>query len=234
MKELSLKASSLGSETVEGIVVVTTWIEKILTDLKVQHKRVPCGKEEISLFLTAIENSWIHLRRKKRDRVRQLREVPRAPKNVIQALEEKRSPAKESGNSQDLAQGPRESALCGPALQEGESATVEGRGPNQDSLSQEENPEPMEDERTSSPSSAISVRFSRTLDPPPQAELSHTLQGEPGRFSSQLTLSSFVQERSFDNSPGVEEGLAARGVHVELLHAVLSCPPIGPRPGDIA
>lgn len=35
MKELSLKASSLGSETVEGIVVVTAWIEKILTDLKV-------------------------------------------------------------------------------------------------------------------------------------------------------------------------------------------------------
>lgn len=35
MKELSLKASPLGSETVEGIVVVTTWIEKILTDLKV-------------------------------------------------------------------------------------------------------------------------------------------------------------------------------------------------------
>ncbi|XP_029067064.1 RNA N6-adenosine-methyltransferase METTL16 isoform X2 [Monodon monoceros] len=148
MKELSLKASSLGSETVEGIVVVTTWIEKILTDLKVQHKRVPCGKEEISLFLTAIENSWIHLRRKKRDRVRQLREVPRAPKNVIQALEEKRSPAKESGKNQDLAQGPQESALCGPALQEGESATVEGHGPNQDSLSQEENPEPMEDERS--------------------------------------------------------------------------------------
>ena len=38
MKELALKASSLGPETVEGIVVVTTWIEKILTDLKVQHK----------------------------------------------------------------------------------------------------------------------------------------------------------------------------------------------------
>lgn len=35
MKELSLKALPLGSETVEGIVVVTTWIEKILTDLKV-------------------------------------------------------------------------------------------------------------------------------------------------------------------------------------------------------
>lgn len=35
MKELTLKALPLGSETVEGIVVVTTWIEKILTDLKV-------------------------------------------------------------------------------------------------------------------------------------------------------------------------------------------------------
>ena len=46
MKELALKASSLGSETVEGIVVVTTWIEKILTDLKVQHKQVPCGRRK--------------------------------------------------------------------------------------------------------------------------------------------------------------------------------------------
>ncbi|XP_008563936.1 PREDICTED: methyltransferase-like protein 16 [Galeopterus variegatus] len=148
MKELSLKASSLGSDTLEGIVVVTTWIERILTDLKVQHKRVPCGKEEVSLFLTAIENSWIHLRRKKRERVRQLREVPRAPEDVIQALEEKMATPKESGTSQDLAKGPRESTLCGPALQEGESVTVEGHCPNQESLSQEESPEPMEDERS--------------------------------------------------------------------------------------
>lgn len=28
--------------------------------------------------------------------------------------------------------------------------------------------------------------------------------------------------------------LAVRGVHVELLHAVLSCPPIGPWPDDVA
>lgn len=148
MKELSLKASSLGSETVEeGIVVVTTWIEKILTDLKVQHKRIPCGKGEVSLFLTAIENSWIHLRRKKRERVRQLREVPRAPEDVIQALEEKKFTLEESGSSQDLAPEPGESVLCGPALQEGESATVEGRGPIQDSLSQEGNPGLMDAER---------------------------------------------------------------------------------------
>ncbi|XP_012871770.1 PREDICTED: methyltransferase-like protein 16 [Dipodomys ordii] len=148
MKELALKASSLGSETVEGIVVVTTWIEKILTDLKVQHKRVPCGNEEVSLFLTAIENSWIHLRRRKRERVRQLREVPRAPEDVIQALEEKKSTPKGSGSSQDMAQAPRESALCGSALPEGESATVDGHCPSQESLSQEEIPEAMEDERS--------------------------------------------------------------------------------------
>ncbi|XP_033041002.1 RNA N6-adenosine-methyltransferase METTL16 isoform X2 [Trachypithecus francoisi] len=143
MKELSLRASSLGSETAEGIVAVTAWIEQILTDLKVQHKRVPCGKEEVSLFLTAIENSWIHLRRKKRERVRQLREVPRAPEDVIQALEEKKSTPKESGNSQELAGGP-----CGPALREGEPAAVEGPCPSQESLSQEENPEPTEDGRS--------------------------------------------------------------------------------------
>ncbi|XP_017397115.1 RNA N6-adenosine-methyltransferase METTL16 isoform X2 [Cebus imitator] len=141
MKELSLKASSLGSETGEGIVVVTTWIEKILTDLKVQHKRVPCGKEEVSLFLTVIENSWIHLRRKKRERVRQLREVPRAPEDVIQALEEKKSTPREPGNSQ-------ERAPCGPALREGKPADAEGQGLSQESLSPEENPEPMEDERS--------------------------------------------------------------------------------------
>lgn len=149
MKELSLKSSSLGSEAEEGIVVVTTWIEKILTDLKVQHKRVPCGKEEISLFLTAIENSWIHLRRKKRERVRQLREVPRAPEDVIQALEEKKAIPKESGSSPDVAKGTPENALRGPALAEGPpAAAAEGHGPHQDLLSQEENPEPMEDERS--------------------------------------------------------------------------------------
>ncbi|XP_004706928.1 RNA N6-adenosine-methyltransferase METTL16 [Echinops telfairi] len=145
MKELSLKASSLGSETTEGVVVVTTWIEKILTDLKVQHKRVPCGKEEVSLFLTAIENSWIHLRRKKRDRVRQLREVPRAPEGAIQALEEKRATPKESGSSQDLAQ---ESTPCGPALPESQSVSVEGHCPGEHALPHEEKPESMEDERS--------------------------------------------------------------------------------------
>lgn len=146
MKELSLKASSLGSEAAEGIVGVMTWIEKILTDLKVQHKRIPCGREEVSLFLTAIENSWIHLRRKRRERVRQLREVPRAPEDVILALEERKSTPKELSSGQDGAHRPQESALCGLDMPEGESADG-SHCLSQKLLCQEETPEAMEDER---------------------------------------------------------------------------------------
>ena len=47
--------------------------------LQVLHKRIPCSKEEQSLFLTAVENTWIHGRQKRRERSRQLRELPRAP-----------------------------------------------------------------------------------------------------------------------------------------------------------
>lgn len=54
-----------------------------------QYKCIPCEKDEVSLFLTALENSWIHLRRKKRERVRQLRELPRASVDFLQAPEEK-------------------------------------------------------------------------------------------------------------------------------------------------
>ncbi|XP_036053795.1 RNA N6-adenosine-methyltransferase METTL16 [Onychomys torridus] len=148
MEELSLKALSLGSETVEGITVVTTWIEKILTDLKVHHKRIPCGKEEVSLFLTAVENSWIHLRRKRRERVRQLREVPRAPEGALLALEGRRAAPKELSGSQDMVPSAQESALCGLAVLEGESAAVGGHCLSQESLCQEETPEAMEDERS--------------------------------------------------------------------------------------
>ncbi|XP_039215056.1 RNA N6-adenosine-methyltransferase METTL16 isoform X1 [Crotalus tigris] len=88
-KELGMKASSVGINAVEGLGVVAAWIRKLLTDLKVQYKTLPCGKDEVSLFLTAMENSWIHLRRKKRDRVRQLRELPRASEDFLQSAEEK-------------------------------------------------------------------------------------------------------------------------------------------------
>lgn len=101
VKELSIKAAAMGWDAVEGIAVVRAWIEKILADLKVQHKRVPCGKDEVSLFVTAIENSWVHLRRKKRERVRQLRELPRASDDVLQAMEEEKNSQNSVSNSVD-------------------------------------------------------------------------------------------------------------------------------------
>lgn len=39
---------------------------------------------------------------------------------------------------------------------------------------------------------------------------------------------------TLQNTGPLNRRLAVRGVHVELLHAVLSCPPIGPRPSDVA
>ncbi|XP_044528912.1 RNA N6-adenosine-methyltransferase METTL16 [Gracilinanus agilis] len=142
MKELSLKASAVGSETVEGIAVITTWLEKILTDLKVQHKRVPCGKEEVSLFLTAVENSWVHLRRKKRDRVRQLREVPRASEDFIQAMEEEKPMSKEIENNPDCSKNPDESSPLRPAICGAETVESERHHPDQGDSCQE----PMEEE----------------------------------------------------------------------------------------
>ncbi|XP_018586228.1 RNA N(6)-adenosine-methyltransferase mettl16 [Scleropages formosus] len=79
VKLLQAKAPSIGCSAHGSLDVVTAWVEKTLTDLRVLHKRVPSGNAERSLFLTAVENSWIHVRQKRRDQRRQLRELPRAP-----------------------------------------------------------------------------------------------------------------------------------------------------------
>lgn len=98
-KELAAKASSMGMDAVEGVAVVAGWIKNILNDLKVEYKCIPCGKDEVSLFLTAVQNSWIHLRRKKRERVRQLRELPRASVEFLQATDEGEDNQKHLGTS---------------------------------------------------------------------------------------------------------------------------------------
>ncbi|KAJ0063424.1 hypothetical protein NL108_002678 [Boleophthalmus pectinirostris] len=82
LKELQMKASALGctgSCPVEG---VTALLEKSLTELRVLFKHVPCRKQEQSLFLTAVENTWIHGRQRRREQKRQLRELPRAPQGA--------------------------------------------------------------------------------------------------------------------------------------------------------
>lgn len=77
--------------------------------LQVLHKRVPCSKQEQSLFLTAVENTWIHGRQKRREGLRQLRELPRAPHcprtssqtTVATAAPQNQSASTQIGNTQD-------------------------------------------------------------------------------------------------------------------------------------
>ncbi|XP_072548107.1 RNA N(6)-adenosine-methyltransferase mettl16 [Salminus brasiliensis] len=86
--ELHSQVSSIGStQTTTPSESIAAWLEKILTDLKVLHKRVPCSKNELSLFLTAVENTWIHVRQKRREHGRQLRELPRAQPLATPSLE---------------------------------------------------------------------------------------------------------------------------------------------------
>lgn len=61
-----------------------------------------CGKEEESLFLTAIENSWVHNRRKKRNQIRQLRELPRAPEVDFRHMSKIETPTLKEDSRQDV------------------------------------------------------------------------------------------------------------------------------------
>ncbi|KAM7413276.1 hypothetical protein PAMA_020589 [Pampus argenteus] len=79
LKELQAKASAMGSSACSPVDSITALLEKTLTELRVLHKRVPCRNQEQSLILTAVENTWIHGRQKRRKQKRQLRELPRAP-----------------------------------------------------------------------------------------------------------------------------------------------------------
>uniref|UniRef100_A0AAQ5XXN5 U6 small nuclear RNA (adenine-(43)-N(6))-methyltransferase n=1 Tax=Amphiprion ocellaris TaxID=80972 RepID=A0AAQ5XXN5_AMPOC len=72
LKELQARASAVGCTSSSPVDGVTALLEKTLTDLRVLHKRVPCRKQEQSLFLTAVENTWIHGRQKRREQRRQL------------------------------------------------------------------------------------------------------------------------------------------------------------------
>lgn len=57
------------------------WYENLLLCSQVLHNRVPSCDSELSLFLTAMENTWVHARQKRREQSRQLHELPRAPEH---------------------------------------------------------------------------------------------------------------------------------------------------------
>ncbi|NXK09505.1 MET16 methyltransferase, partial [Herpetotheres cachinnans] len=148
IKELSTKAAAMGWDAVEAIAVVRAWVEKILTDLKVQHKRVPCGKDEVSLFVTAIENSWIHLRRKKRERIRQLRELPRASEDVLQAMEDEKNSQKSVSNNLDCENPKTEDSETGFMAPDEDVCLTAGDELPEESATKEEHSEHVEEEET--------------------------------------------------------------------------------------
>uniref|UniRef100_A0A667X0E6 U6 small nuclear RNA (adenine-(43)-N(6))-methyltransferase n=1 Tax=Myripristis murdjan TaxID=586833 RepID=A0A667X0E6_9TELE len=79
LKELQAKASAIGCTARSPVDSIAGLVERTLTDLRVLHKQVPCRNQQKSLLLTAVENTWIHGRQKRREQTRQLRELPRAP-----------------------------------------------------------------------------------------------------------------------------------------------------------
>ncbi|KAJ8266745.1 hypothetical protein GJAV_G00134220 [Gymnothorax javanicus] len=75
-----LRAVEGGDPATSSAEVIAGWLEKTLTELKVFHVRSSTLElADICLHLTAVENSWVHVRQRKRDHRRQLRELPRAP-----------------------------------------------------------------------------------------------------------------------------------------------------------
>ncbi|KAM8976763.1 RNA N(6)-adenosine-methyltransferase METTL16 isoform 2-T2 [Pelodytes ibericus] len=131
-----LEAKSSKSSDAGNIAVVTEWLKQILTNLKVQHKYVTCTDKEESLFLTAIENSWVHIRRKKRDQRRQLRELPRAPDGFLQISKEEQPLQKEA--LKPNLQIPLITANC--------SSNPDEVSPGSPTNTGDANPEPMEDD----------------------------------------------------------------------------------------
>ncbi|XP_056139861.1 RNA N6-adenosine-methyltransferase mettl16 [Lampris incognitus] len=106
LKELQAKASVIGCSSSSPVDGVTVLVEKTLTELRVLHKRVPCRNQQQSLFLTAVENTWIHGRQKRREQKRQLRELPRAPPSAGTCSQITRATAAPATEPSSQTQGP--------------------------------------------------------------------------------------------------------------------------------
>ncbi|XP_018409607.1 PREDICTED: methyltransferase-like protein 16 [Nanorana parkeri] len=176
------------------VAVVTGFLKKILTDRKVEYKPIPSGKEEESLFLTAVTNSWVHNRRKKRKQMRQLRELPRAPAEDFVQMGKMENPTLKD----DSQQGDQTPAGPG-ALDEKDKSTPDISNPISASSEpdptahlEDTNPESMEEETLALSDQARDTSLSQnteTDDHDSSEELnqvtgegSHPVQGNSGSF----------------------------------------------------
>ena len=96
------------------------------------HKRVPSTGQHKSLFLTAVENTWIHGRQKWREQKRQLRELPRAPPAAMAGSQTTTSTTGPAGAaaSPQTKQPATQSPVI-PEIPSGQATTVELASPQQ-------------------------------------------------------------------------------------------------------
>lgn len=142
---------------------------------------MPCGKEEESLFLTAIENSWVHIRRKKRDRTRQLRELPRAPQEDFMQMSKTEKPAPKEDLQQEMK------------TQEGTKASDE------------------KDKPTADMSSATSAASQPDPTQPPEVTNPESMEEETSALSDKAKNTSVSQNTESDEHDSSEELTQARG-----------------------
>ncbi|KAM9320300.1 RNA N(6)-adenosine-methyltransferase METTL16 [Gastrophryne carolinensis] len=161
-----LKEKSDGSsENAGGVAVVTGFLKKILTDLKVQQKPMPCEKGEESLFLTAIENSWVHIRKRKRDRMRQLRELPRAPEEDFMQISKEQKPEQKHSHQEvhtpHASEPVKEDSLSALNLSSATSLSPEAE---RTSTTEGLNSESMEEDGLATPDQAESTSISKSTE----------------------------------------------------------------------
>lgn len=98
--------------------------------------------------MTAIENSWIHLRRKKRERIRQLRELPRASEDTLQAMEEEKNSQKSMSTNSDCGNPKAEDSEMGFMAPDEDVQMMTGDEQPEESAAKEEHRDPVKEEET--------------------------------------------------------------------------------------
>lgn len=107
--------------------------------------------------MTAIENSWIHLRRKKRERIRQLRELPRASEDALQAMEEEKNSQKSMSNNSDCENPKTEDSETGFVAPEEDVHLAASDELTEESATKEEHCEHVKEEETEAKQGEMSL-----------------------------------------------------------------------------
>ncbi|CAL8335217.1 unnamed protein product [Boreogadus saida] len=187
LKELRAKASAKGCKSPSGLDSITALLEKTLTNLRVLHKRVPSSVQQTSLLLTAVENTWIHGRQKRREQKRHLRELPRAPPAALAGSQSTMTSTGSASAARSSQTKPRPEQS--PAVPETPSATAE-LACAQPLAAPEPLASPPQPAKQTLHDSSLSVAVQRD----PAAEPSEVLGGDAGKDVDLMEIQTSVAE----------------------------------------